>query len=409
MSRYIVERLGHLGDGVVAGPLFAARCLPGEVIEGEVTGDRIATPKIVEPSSRRVRPICRHYNGCGGCAVQHADDAFVAEWKTGVVRSALQAQGLETEFRPIHVSPPKSRRRVTFSGRRTKKDVLVGFHARASETLVDVPECQLLPEDLLAARLAIAEMVRAGGSRKGELSVTVTRSDSGPDMLVGGGKPLDMGLRAALGQITEMNGIARLSWGDETVALRNPPIVRFSGIAVTPPPGAFLQATEDGEQALRGAVAEILDGAERVADLFAGCGTFALPLARRAEVHAVEGLGDLTAALEGGWRNAQGLKLVSTETRDLFRRPLLADELNRFDAVVIDPPRAGAASQSVELAASRLDRIAAVSCNPVTFARDAAMLVNAGFRLDWVQLVDQFRWSPHVELAACFSRGHIGA
>ncbi len=409
MSGLVVERLGHLGDGILAGPVFAARCLPGEVIEGEIVDGRIAAPRILEPSEHRVSPPCRHYKSCGGCAVQHASDVFVAEWKLGIVRSALEAHGLETELRPVHSSPPRSRRRAVFSGRRTKKDVLIGFHARASDTVIEVPDCQLLRPELLATHPALAAMIRAGGSRKGELGFTVTLTDAGPDIAVHGGKPLDLPLRTALGAIAGEHGLARLSWGSEQVAQGARPLVRFDGLAVEPPPGAFLQATEDGEAALRDAVREIVGDAGRIVDLFAGCGTFALPLARQAEVHAVEGLDDLTHALEAGWRRATGLKRVTVETRDLYRRPLLPDELDKFDAIVIDPPRAGAQAQCTEIARSAVDRVASVSCNPVTFARDAALLVQAGFRLEWVQLVDQFRWSTHVELAACFTRRHIGA
>ena len=409
MTELRIERLGHQGDGIAPGPVFVPRCLPGELVEGEIAGDRMDAPRILEPSSHRVSPPCRHYRSCGGCAVQHADPAFVADWKLGIVLKALEAQGLEAEFRPVHTSPPRSRRRAVLSGRRTKKDVLVGFHARASNTVIEVPDCELLAPALLACRPALAAMVRAGGSRKGEVSFATTLSEEGLDISAEGGKPLDLDLGVELAGIAETHGLSRLSWNGETVVLRAAPTVRFDGIAVVPPPGAFLQATEDGEEALRSAVREAVEDANHIADLFAGCGTFSLPLARRAEVHAVEGSRDLTQALAAGWRGASGLKPVTTETRDLFRRPLMPDELRRFDAVVIDPPRAGASAQTAEIAASEIHTVAAVSCNPVTFARDAATLARAGFRLDWVQVVDQFRWSTHVELAARFSRGHIGA
>lgn len=408
MIETVIERLGHHGDGIAPGPVFVPGCLPGETVAGDVAEGRMAAPRILAPSPHRVRPSCPHYAACGGCVVQHADDAFVADWKLGIIRTALEAQGLETEFRVPHISPARSRRRAAFAARRTRKGVLIGFHGRASGTLVDTPECELVTPALLAVRPAIAEMALCGGSRKGELTVTVTASETGPDVAVRGGKPLDLALRGALGSIAERHGLARLSWDDELVAQREAPVQRFDGIGVTPPPGAFLQATADGEAALRAAVIEATAGSARLADLFAGCGTFALPLARRAEVHAVEGERALTDALATGFRGAAGLKRVSTETRDLFRRPLLRDELNGFDSVVIDPPRAGAAAQTAEIAASRLERVAAVSCNPVSFARDAAVLVGAGFRLDWVKPVDQFRWSAHVELAACFSRSHLG-
>jgi len=225
------------------------------------------------------------------------------------------------------------------------------------------------------------------------------------DLRVTGGKPLDGPLRAALGGFA--GHFVRLTWEDEPIFAATSPLVRLGNAAVTPPPGAFLQATAHGEAALLSAVEEVTDGASRIADLFAGCGTFALPLARRAAVHAVEGEASLLAALDAGARHARGLKPVTTEMRDLFRRPMMVSELSAYDAVVIDPPRAGAEAQTRALAEARVPRIAAVSCNPVTFARDAAILTRAGYRLNWVQPVDQFRWSTHVELAASLTLAHI--
>ncbi len=399
-----VARLGHRGDGVADGPVFIAGTLPGEVVEGEVTGDRMTSPRIVIPSTDRVRPPCPHARSCGGCALQHASDDFVARWKVEVVKNALAAQGLTAPFRPIVTSPARSRRRATLAGRRTKSGVIVGFHARASDTLVNIPDCHLLHPDLMAAFPALQGITSAGASRKGELALTVTRSDGGPDVAVTGGKPADAVLRLTLAQMAEAHGLSRLTWEGEVIALRAPPAQIFGSARIIPPPGAFLQATSEGEAALLAVVTEALGDAHRVADLFAGCGTFALPLAARAEVHAVEGEVAMLEALEGGWKQAPGLRRITTEARDLFRRPLLPDELSRFDAVVIDPPRAGAEAQMRALAEARVPVIAAVSCNPVTFARDARILTEGGYRLHWLQVVDQFRWSPHVELAALFSR-----
>ena len=397
-----IERLGHLGDAIAEG-VFVTGALPGEVVEGEVVAGRMAAPKILTPSADRVRPPCPHARTCGGCLLQHASDGFVAGWKEGVVRSALAGQGLEAPFRPMAVSPAGSRRRAVLSGRRTKGGALLGFHARQSELIVAVPNCRLLHPDLLAAIPALEAAVVTGGSRTAELSLTVTQSLNGPDVAVAGGKPLDAALRVALAQVAETHRLARLTWEGETIALREPPALAFGPARVVPPPGAFLQATAEGETALRAAVQEAIGGARLVADLFAGVGTFALPLAAEAEVIAVEGDAAMTAALEKGWRQAPGLKRLRAETRDLFRRPLEPDEFRRVEAVVIDPPRVGAEAQTARLAEARVPVVAFVSCNPVTFARDAAMLVRAGYRLDWVQVVDQFRWSAHVELAARFS------
>ncbi len=397
-----IERIGHLGDGVAQGPdgpVFVPGVLPGE--EVEVDG---AVMRIVTPSSDRKKPPCVHARTCGGCLMQHASDAFVETWKTAVVRGALAGQGLEAVFRPTVTSPARSRRRATLAARKTKGGALLGFHARGSDVIIPVPNCQLLHPDIVATFPALEALVKIGGSRSTEVDLTVTQSLAGPDVSVSGGKEIDSQMRLELARLAETHGIARLTWGGEVIALRTAPMQRFGKALVSPPPGAFLQATAEGQAALLAGVIEAVGGAKRVLDLFAGSGTFALPLAERAEVLAVEGDSAMTAALEKGWRNAQGLKRVTVETRDLFRRPMEPDELKGYDAVVIDPPRAGAEAQVACLAQTKVPVIASVSCNPVTFARDAKVLVAAGWNIDWVQVVDQFRWSPHVELVARFSR-----
>lgn len=400
---YTISRLGHQGDGIADGPIYAPRTLPGEVVSGTLLGQFLTDIRVETPSDQRVKAPCRHYKSCGGCQLQHAADGFVADWKVDVVRTALSAQGLEAVMRPIHTSPERSRRRATIAVRRTKKGTLAGFHGRASDTITEIPDCNLLDPALIKAIPVAEALAVLGGSRKGVLAVTLTLSEVGLDVAVSGGKPLDGPLELALAQATEKYGLARLSWDGEVIAMRQPPVQRFGLAGVIPPPGAFLQATKDGEQALLKAVSESVAGSKRILDLFAGSGTFSLPLAEEAEVHAVEGEPAMTQALDQGWRKAQGLKRVTTEARDLFRRPLMPDELKSFDAVVIDPPRAGAEAQMVELAHALRPVISYVSCNPVTFARDAKMLVNAGYTLEWVQVVDQFRWSSHTELAARFT------
>lgn len=401
MSDHIITRLGHLGDGLTADGTLVPLSLPGEVVSGDIIDGRIADPRIVTPSPDRVRAPCAHFRSCGGCSLQHGSDAFLADWKTQVIETALSAQGLAAPLRPIHVSPPHARRRATLAARRTKKGALVGFHARRSDTIVALSECAVLHPDLLARVPVLADITRLGGSRSATLSFALTHLPSGIDCAVTGGKPLDEALRLVLPKF--LPHFARLTWGDETVFTASPPVQHFGGTAVTPPPGAFLQATPDGEAALVAAVTEAVGDARQIADLFAGCGTFTLPLARRSAVHAVEGSTEMTASLDHAIRHAEGLKPVTTETRDLFRRPLLPDELARFDAIVIDPPRAGAEAQVAQIAAARVPRIAYVSCNPVSFARDAKTLAAAGYRLDWVLPVDQFRYSAHIELAACFT------
>ena len=404
MATHTILRLGHQGDGIADGPVFAPRTLPSEVVTGRLEGSQLTEIRIDTPSPDRVRAPCAHYRACGGCQLQHALDDFVADWKQEIVRTALTAQGVEASFRPTKTSPVGSRRRATFAARRTKKGSTVGFHARGSDQIVDIPDCLILDPKLKAGLGLAAEFAVLGASRKAPLSVTVTLSKPGLDVSVTGGKPLDGRLRIGLAKLADEGALARLAWDGEVVAMRQPPAQTFGSAQVMPPPGAFLQATQDGEDALRSAVLEITAGANRVVDLFAGCGTFSLPLAERAEVHAVEGDNQMTSALDAGWRFAKGLKKITTEARDLFRRPLLSEELAQFEAAVLDPPRAGAAAQVGQLAEAAVPAIAYVSCNPVTFAREAQTLFAAGFRLEWVQVVDQFRWSAHVELAARFVR-----
>ena len=402
-----ISRLGHLGDGIAegpAGPLYIPGMLPGEEIEGSLQGDRLEEVRIVTPSVDRVRPPCSHAKSCGGCLMQHARDGLVEGWKRGIVEGALAGQGLSAPMRGVATSPARSRRRAVLSGRRTKGGALIGFHARASQLIIPVPNCQLLHPDLMAAMPALEALVIAGGSRTAELDLMVTASLAGADVVVTGGKPLDTALQLDLARIVEAHGLARLTWGDEVVALRAPPMQRMGRALVVPPPGAFLQATAEGEAALLDAVRDAVGDAARIVDLFAGCGTFALPLAEQADLRAYEGDAAMIAALDRGWRQAPGLHRLTAEARDLFRRPLEPDEFKGVDAVVIDPPRAGAEAQCATLARSQVPVIAMVSCNPVTFARDARALVAAGYRLDWVQVVDQFRWSAHVELAARLSK-----
>jgi len=400
-----IDRLGHLGHGIAPGPLYVLGTLPGEVVEGTPDGDRLLDPKIITPSPNRVKPPCRHARTCGGCQLQHASDAFVAAWKQEVVATALAAQSLAAPFLPLVTSPAQSRRRATLSARRTKSGVLMGFHARSSDSIVEIPDCQLLHPSLLAAFPGLQALVQVGGSRTTELSLQVTLTRGGPDVVVTGGKPLDAALRLDLARLVETHGFARLTWDGETVALRDRPALTMGFATVVPPAGAFLQATQEGEAALLQAVRQALGPQKRVVDLFSGIGTFTLPLAGTMEIHAVEGDAGMTKALDLAARNTPNLHRISTETRDLFRRPLEPDELLSFTGAVIDPPRAGAEVQTGRLAHSKIPVIAAVSCNPVTFARDARTLAAAGYRLDWVQVVDQFRWSAHVELVARFSLG----
>lgn len=389
-----IEALDRDGMGV-AGDARLPFTLPGEIWEDG---------GLVAPAAERVVPSCRHFGTCGGCGLQHGSDRFVALWKRGVVERALAGQGLAAPVRETLTSPPRSRRRAVLSGRRMKRSVVLGFHGWRSAALVGIEDCLVVRPGILAARPALAALVAAGGTRSGEVRLTVTEGPAGLDVDATGGRESDAALATRLAAVAEAGDFARLSWNGTVVAGRRPPVQRMGRAWVVPPAGGFLQATAEGEAALLAGVAEAVGDAGRVADLFCGCGTFALPLAERAQVLAVEGEAAAVRALDTAWRGTTGLKRVVAASRDLFRRPLLAAELAGLEAVVLDPPRAGAEAQCRELARAAVGRVAMVSCNPVSFARDARLLVEGGFRLDWVQPVDQFRWSAHVELVAGFSR-----
>ncbi|MEP5762472.1 MAG: class I SAM-dependent RNA methyltransferase [Litoreibacter sp.] len=396
MTTTDVVRLNLKGYGLDAEDRVFERTLPGETVDLD--------GRILTPSAMRVKAPCRHFKACGGCTLQHASDDFVANWKTDVILNGLSARGIETEVRPILTSPKNTRRRAVLHGKRTKKGVMIGFHAAGSDTLVDVPDCQLLDPALMAGMPAYEALTLFAASRKSEVSLVVTSSHAGLDIDVRGGKPIEDQELFMLAKLADTHDLARLTWEGETIATRRPPVQSFGGTQVAPPPGAFLQATRHGQEALTDCVNEVVNTAKSVVDLFAGCGTFSLPAARTSEVWALEGENASIDALDAGWRMAEGLKRIRSETRDLFRRPVMAEELRKVDVAIIDPPRAGAEAQTTELAQSKVPKIAAISCNPVTFARDAAILQAGGYVLDWVQPVDQFRWSAHVELAASFTK-----
>lgn len=396
----IVERLTQAGLGQLADGTMLERVLPGEEVEKLPDG----TARIITPVADRVKPPCRHFKSCGGCTMQHASDEFVAAWKTKIVERAMTARDLPFPFRTLHTSPANSRRRARLSGKRTKKGAMVGFHTKASDTLIDVPDCQLLVPAIVAGFPALEALTVIAASRKSEINLTVTDSLGGLDVLVETERELTGQLRIELAGVAEAQNLARLAWNDDVVVTRKAPEQEFGQARVAPPAGAFLQATREGEHALVSAVLETAKGKKRVVDLFSGAGTFALAIAGFAEVHAVESSEEMLETLDRGWRHAKGLKTVTTETRDLFRRPLEPDELKRFDLAVLDPPRAGADAQIATVCASALKTVAMVSCNPITFSRDAAALIAAGFTLEWIDIVDQFRWSPHVELVGLFTR-----
>lgn len=401
----VIESLGAQGDGVTEEGLFVPFTLPGERVRVLPSGHRARLETVVSPAPERVQPPCPHFGSCGGCALQHASGKMIAAWKSDLISRSLASRGIEdVDIRQVVTSPAGSRRRATFGARRTRKGSVIGFYAPGSDEIVPISTCHLVEPQLMAALPILAELAETGASRKRPMRFAVTASERGLDVAAEGGKLIEGPLYGQLVAIAATCDLARLSWQGEVLVTRRQPLQQMGRAWVAPPPGGFLQATHEGEAALVAAVREAVAGARQVADLFAGSGTFALPLAKRAEILAADADEAALEALMAGWRGADGLKTVRIERRNLLSRPLLGQELAPFEAVVFDPPRAGARAQAEQIARSHVRRVAAVSCNPATFARDARTLIDGGYHLDWVLPVDQFRWSPHVELAAAFSR-----
>ncbi|MEM6306701.1 MAG: class I SAM-dependent RNA methyltransferase [Pseudomonadota bacterium] len=397
-----INRLGHGGDGIADGPIYAARTLPGETVQGKLQGTRLGDVKIIVPSAHRIKPQCPAYNRCGGCALHHVAGDYVTDWKARVVRDTLTTQGVPAPLRHVHTSPRNSRRRAKLTGKRTKSGAVVGFHGPRSDVVHDITGCLTLAPAIMGLIPHLQDFTTQYASRKGTLAFWVLDTQTGLDVAIESLPDDKPPTFADMAQWAQSAGIARLSQGDDVVVTFTPPQLTFGSTSVTPPPMGVSQATVPAEQFMQTAVADAVLGARSVVDLFSGCGTFGLSLAQGMAVHAVEGAPDLLAAVDAAVRYGCGLKPVTHEHRDLFRNPLLATELAGFDAVVIDPPRAGAAAQVAEIAQSPVPRVAMVSCNPITFARDAQVLVSGGYDVTWVDVVDQFRWSPHIEIVAQF-------
>ncbi|MCQ0987982.1 class I SAM-dependent RNA methyltransferase [Jiella marina] len=387
------------------GPAYVPFSLPGETVEVWSAPSRDASQMtVLAPSAERCPPACPHFGECGGCELQHASDDLYRTFKRGLVVSALQRAGIEADVDALVPCAPSSRRRVTLTAVRAGSRILLGYHAARSNRVVAIEACPIAVPAIVEALPFLRDLAAVFIDRKRPLKLLVTATTAGLDVALSDAARLTEANRQKGVSLALKEGIARLSLAGETLLKTRPPLVDFGGLAVEPPPGAFLQAVATAEAAMAERVAAHIDGAKRVADLFSGCGTFSLRLARSAAVHAVEAEPLALAAQDQAHRGASGLKPLTTERRDLFRRPLPAKELKRFDAVVFDPPRAGAEGVARELAASSVGRVAAVSCNPVTLGRDLKILMDSGYRLTAVTPIDQFLWSHHVEAVALLKR-----
>ena len=410
LRELVIGRVGAQGDGVAEGPVYVPFTLPGERVLAKVQAGRGELVELLAASGERQAPPCPHFLACGGCALQHWSAPGYLEFKVGLIREALAWERLETEILPPFACPPASRRRLALHARPGGKDgARLGYKARGSWNLVEIEVCPIADPRLVQAFPALRRLGAAFLEHpRSAPTLHVTWTEAGIDVDVTGverrtgGLSADGQLKAA--EAAQAAGLARVTLAGETVYQSRRPEVRIGRALVTLPPGAFLQATPEAEAAMGEFVVAAATGAERTADLFCGVGAFALRLAERSQVLAADASAGAVAALSTAVGATSGLKPITAEARDLFRRPVLAQELKGIEVVVFDPPRAGADAQATEIGSSGAARAIGVSCNPATFARDARILVDAGFALERVLPVDQFLWSPHVELVGVFSR-----
>jgi 23S rRNA (uracil1939-C5)-methyltransferase len=409
MTTLTVTRLGYRGDGLAQTPdgvVSVPLALPGEAVMRDPEASRFEI--VGTPSPHRIAPHCPLFGTCGGCAIQHADAALVADWKREMVIAALSHAGIEAPVTRVIDAHGEGRRRVTFHLRRDESGWQAGFMRRGSHDLIRIPDCPILVPALRQSG-ALAERIAAhlGGLRK-PVDIQITATATGLDMDIRGTGALSPRIEAALIEAAGHYDLARLSLHSRVLIERRAPIVAMGKAQASPAPGGFLQATALAENILAGLVLDTIAALKKppklVADLFAGVGPFALRLAERHAVHAIESEAAAVTALTRASRSTPGLKPVTAEVRDLYRRPLLEPELAAYGAVVLDPPRNGAQAQCERLAAGRVPLVAYVSCDPQSFARDAAILMRGGYRLDHITPVDQFRHAPHVELVGVFKR-----
>lgn len=407
-TRVTIRAIGAGGDGVAQlpdGQIYVPFTLPGEVANVARDKNRATVMSLLEPSPARQEPVCSHFEDCGGCALQHWQDEPYREWKRELVVAALKGRGLDVAVDPLVTCKPHSRRRATFAVRKTERGVLLGFSRHQSHEIIDIVECPVTVREITDRLDDLRDVcaLLAPGSKPFRLTVTLTAS--GLDLAASGIGKLEDERRRALTALVIAKQFARLSSDDgEIIVEPKKPLVHFGQVPVPVPPGAFLQATVEAEDAMASLILSHIGKSKRVLDLFCGVGTFTLRIAEKAAVHGVESDAPALAALDRGIRHVQGLKPVSVERRDLFRRPFMPKELLPYNAVVFDPPRAGAEEQSIELAKSKIEKVVAVSCNPVTFARDLAILVKGGYKINRVVPIDQFLWSPHVEAVAFLTK-----
>lgn len=398
-----IEAMGRRGEGLAhhdGEPVFLPRTLPGEEVAIRQMENRWTVAALLRPSPDRIDAFCPHYDACGGCQLQHWNEAPYRAWKTGLVEQTLAAQGITATVRELIDAHGAGRRRVSIHVRRRDGTVTAGFMAARTHNLLDIDRCPVLVPQLDRA----LDVARAIGAHLGDCDVALTATDTGIDASVKAERQIVAREHGRLAGLANSLGLARLAVNAEVIAAPAVPRIIMGAAAVSVPPGAFLQATAEGEEVLARLVLEGVGKAKTVADLFCGCGPFALRLARRAAVEAYDSDRPAIAALAAAVRQTPGLKPLTAAVRDLFREPLVPNEMKAMAAVVFDPPRAGAEAQARQLARSKVATVVAVSCDPQTFARDAAILLAGGYALTRLMAVDQFKWTSHVEVVAVFNK-----
>jgi 23S rRNA (uracil1939-C5)-methyltransferase len=411
VERLVIDHVGHRGDGVAFADgqtLFVPYALGGETVEVEAVADhpdRRQLSRIGRASPERIAPFCGYFGDCGGCAIQHWEPRAYRAWKRQIVIDTLAHAGIECRVEELLDAHGAGRRRITVHARRGGDGELrTGFAAANSHAIVAIEDCPILDPALhgaLDAARALADVLKPQGK---PLDIQLTAVSNGLDVDVRGSGPLPSNRIAALSEVAEKHRLVRLTRHGELVLMRTPPAIAIGTAQVTLPPGSFLQATAAGEEALAALVGEHCRRAKHIADLFCGVGPFALRLAAKSRISAFDSDAGAVTALQKAATSTPGLKPIKAETRDLFRRPLMPQELRDYDTVVFDPPRQGAQAQVRQLALSKIPVVVAVSCNVATFARDARILIDGGYGIEGVTPVDQFRHTPHVELVARFKR-----
>jgi 23S rRNA (uracil1939-C5)-methyltransferase len=400
--------VGAQGDGVAqvdGAQLFVPFTLAAERIRIEIDeSGKARSVEILQASDDRVAPVCRHFGHCGGCALQHLKAAAYRNWKRDQVSAAFRSRNIDAPVGEL-VSPTGGRRRAVMSARNSSKGITFGFHAAGSHDLVDVIECPVLEPSIVASLPKLRALIAPLLPRREAARVTVTAVDPGLDVALEGiEKALTPALRSALAQDAAAMRLARVSVGGETVYEAFPASLKFGAAHVVVPPGVFIQAVAEAERAIAARILEALDKTKSVVELFSGVGAFTFPIAAKSRVAAIDSDAGAIEALLQSARRSTGLKPITALRRDLFREPLSALELNEHEAIVFDPPRAGAEAQAHRIAKCKVKTVVAVSCNPATLARDARILIDGGYKLEDVTPIDQFRYSPHIEAVAVFRR-----